>query len=340
MNSNMTFRLFACCIPVRGARRSLICDLQRQKFRLIPNSLFDILELHSGETLGRILGFFEPCQHSTILDYFSFLEKHEYGFWTDEPGKFPPLSLEWKRPDLINNAIIDLDQESNYELHLALRQLEEVKCKFAQIRLFGYFSPAYINNIVTLIGKAPSLRYVELITRFNPQLTDTEIENFCLKEPRLSRVLLFSALEKKNLLLPQSGASVHYYTEAFPDHTYCGQVHHEYFSPTYECFLEAQRHNTCLNGKASIDRKGQICNCPSMRTSYGHITETTIAKVAKLDEFQNLWFINKDQIDICSDCEFRYICTDCRAFLKEPHNLLSKPERCKYDPYTATWLDS
>jgi hypothetical protein len=53
--------------------------------------------------------------------------------------------------------------------------------------------------------------------------------------------------------------------------------------------------------------------------------------------FKDAWSINKDEILVCRDCEFRYICSDCRVFIEDPHNIYSKPAKCKYDPYSATW---
>jgi len=40
---------------------------------------------------------------------------------------------------------------------------------------------------------------------------------------------------------------------------------------------------------------------------------------------------------VCKDCEFRYVCTDCRAYRADAEDLYSKRARCSYDPYTATW---
>lgn len=54
-------------------------------------------------------------------------------------------------------------------------------------------------------------------------------------------------------------------------------------------------------------------------------------------DFKKYWYIHKDQIEVCKDCEFRYICTDCRAYLEDPDNLYSKPLKCGYDPYTCEW---
>jgi SPASM domain peptide maturase of grasp-with-spasm system len=79
-----------------------------------------------------------------------------------------------------------------------------------------------------------------------------------------------------------------------------------------------------------------IKNCPSMEHSYGSINNSTPAAILKLKKFQASWAIKKDAIEICKDCEFRYICSDCRAFTQN-NNPNSKPLKCNYDPYTATW---
>jgi hypothetical protein len=50
--------------------------------------------------------------------------------------------------------------------------------------------------------------------------------------------------------------------------------------------------------------------------------------------------INKDKIEVYKDCEFRYCCVDCRAFLVDPKNEYSKPASCLYNPYTAEWEEA
>lgn len=94
--------------------------------------------------------------------------------------------------------------------------------------------------------------------------------------------------------------------------------------------------NSCLNKKIAIDKSGFIKNCPSSRKIYGHITETKLIDVID-EQFSSVWKINKDQIKECKDCEFRYICTDCRAYLKDSCDIYSKPEKCKYNPYEGIW---
>jgi radical SAM protein with 4Fe4S-binding SPASM domain len=74
-----------------------------------------------------------------------------------------------------------------------------------------------------------------------------------------------------------------------------------------------------------------------MSEHFGHINEVSLMEVLIKKDFSVLWGITKDDILICKDCEFRYMCTDCRAHIQDKNNVTSKPINCEYDPYTALW---
>ena len=114
-------------------------------------------------------------------------------------------------------------------------------------------------------------------------------------------------------------------------------MHPGYFFTNLSLFSEAQSFNSCLNRKISVDEYGEIRNCPSMPRSYGHVSDTSLHSALAHSGFREVWEVNKDQVEVCRDCEFRYICTDCRAYITEPANRFSKPSKCTYDPYTARW---
>jgi hypothetical protein len=63
------FKLYANCLPVKGARRSTICDLQKQRMRLIPNDLFYILTDLAGLTTTEIKRRFNGSCDQVIDDY-------------------------------------------------------------------------------------------------------------------------------------------------------------------------------------------------------------------------------------------------------------------------------
>jgi len=119
----------------------------------------------------------------------------------------------------------------------------------------------------------------------------------------------------------------------------CGVINSNYFTINTKLFTESLKYNSCLNKKISIDKDGQIKNCPSMKQSFGNISDTTLEECLNLKDFKKYWDINKDQIEVCKDCEFRYICTDCRAYKENPDNDYSKPLKCGYDPYTNVWKE-
>ena len=128
-----------------------------------------------------------------------------------------------------------------------------------------------------------------------------------------------------------------YFTKNLKNSKSCGIINKWYFTINIKSFSEAQHHNTCLNRKISIDADGNIKNCPSMKESYGNIKDTTLEEALNKPGFRKYWNIKKDDITKCKDCEFRYICTDCRAYLEDPDDIYSAPLKCGYDPYTGKW---
>lgn len=111
----------------------------------------------------------------------------------------------------------------------------------------------------------------------------------------------------------------------------------ELFEINVDAFLESTQYNSCLNKKISIDSEGKIKNCPSMPEDFGSIKDKSLVDVSQNPIFKKYWRINKNEIETCKDCEFRHICSDCRAHIKDNKNIYSKPLKCHYDPYTATW---
>ncbi len=95
-----------------------------------------------------------------------------------------------------------------------------------------------------------------------------------------------------------------------------------------------KNYNNCLYRKIYIDEKGGIRNCPGMSHCYGLIDDDRLQLNSLLTspKFKKCWFLTKDLVEECQDCEFRYACLDCRCFLKKPGNLYSKPLKCQYTP--------
>jgi len=338
-NNNLRyFKLFACCITVKGAMRCIVCDLQRNDFSFIPEGLFDIIAEHHHKTIGDIKNTFQNQYDETIDEYFQFLEEQEYGFWCtkEELELFPGLDLSWEEPHQITNAIIDNDNRSNHDYQLIFQQLEELTCNHIQLRFFEAVSFKILEDILKLL-EFSSIISVELIFPETSQIRLNELQDLIKQYPRIHVVFVHSAKKFEITRKPEGqAANIIYVTDKISGAEHCGNITSKKFSINIKTFTEAQKHNTCLNKKISIDAVGKIKNCPSCGNSFGNMKDTRLSEAMNKKGFKDLWVISKDQIEICKDCEFRYICTDCRAYIKNPDNIYSKPEKCPYDPYTAT----
>jgi SPASM domain peptide maturase of grasp-with-spasm system len=321
---------------VRGARRSVICDLGRQLLRFIPNGLYEILTEHGDKSVAEVKALYDGCYDREIDEYFDFLLREELGFWCDEPAAFPPLALDWESPQRITDAILDVDRGSAHDYPAILAQLDDLGCEALQVRCYEPLDCAVVEQMLagTVRGR---LRSIELLLAHEPDLTAEALADLCRRHPRIWRICVHSAPEDRACAPAAGGAEIAYVREVVGSPSCCGCVHPSYFAPNLETFLEAQRHNTCLNRKVSVDARGEIRNCPSLGVSYGNVRDVSLHSAVARRDFRDLWEINKDQIEVCKDCEFRYVCVDCRAYLSRPEDRYSKPAKCGYDPYAAQW---
>lgn len=335
----MYFHLFADCLTVKGYTRSTICDLSRGKFHLIPNELFGILTALETQTIESLLGEFDLEDKETLQDYLDFLVKNEFGFLAKDRmhDSFPKLDYSFFSPGKISNAIIDINEFSTHNYELVFEKLQKVSCKALQLRFYTYQNKESIEYILDC-GLGKDFESIELVLLFSDELRSFLIESSIIYP--ITQVYFHSCPESyigTNPQIKTSGINFHYTTTQIKDHHYCGVVSPSYFVSNFNLFIEGQQHNSCLNKKVGISINGDVKNCPSMPESFGYINEIDLESCVSTDEFQKYWNIPKSIISICQDCEFRYVCTDCRAFLQDEKNIYSKPAKCKYDPYSATW---
>ena len=332
LDENNFFVLFACCVPVKGASRSTVCDLQRNSFLYIPNELYELLAKKEIQHLKD----FEKDTQQEIIDIISYLEEEEYGFYTDTPSNFPPLDFNLDDyPDPIKNSIVDIDENSNHNLSVISKSLSNLLCSAIELRYFCSLSFERLINDLKEFEES-SIRTIHLLIAYQEEFSFEAIKDLCTQNKRVKQVVVYSCdFEKVEKIDLQT--LVIFTTEIINDEAHCGVISPYYFQTNVDFFRESLSVNNCLNNKISIDKKGFIKNCPSLPTSFGHISTNSLENIITQKEFQKVWTIKKDEINICKDCEFRYICMDCRAYTQDKNSNYAKPLKCKYDPYTATW---
>ena len=97
--------------------------------------------------------------------------------------------------------------------------------------------------------------------------------------------------------------------------------------------------NSCWYGKAAVTSLGDVIPCVFARDIIvGNIREQKFSDIMNSKKMLNLWSLNKDKINTCKSCEYRYICRDCRPWAYgTTKSLYSKSPRCTYNPYTGEW---
>ena len=328
-------KMFANCIPVKGYKQSFIVDLQRPKnSNAIPNSLFEILEKHSDKTIEEIKNVYSNKYNEIIDDYFQFLINNEFVFKCsiEELKHFPKLDLLWKSPSIVENSIIDISDFNIQMFNKIVTSLSNLRCNALEVRFENEIDVDDVNEIGTILEGSRILSVV-LILKHGVEINHSNFIDAIKKQARFQKVMFYNYNgENKN-----DENKFTYVNRNIKPSSDCGNILSRYFAINISTFSESQHFNTCLNRKVCIDSQGYIKNCPSMEHHYGHISNTKIEDVVNLPEFQKWWHIKKDDIDVCKDCEFRHMCTDCRAFIKDPENIYSQPAKCTYNPYKCKW---
>lgn len=331
---NMKYLLFSNCISVSGWNRSIICDLQYRNYHLIPNSLFQILNKHKGVFDSRIFDEYDDFKN-VIHEYLQFLKQNNLVFQTSTSVRFPKFPLVFESPSIVNNAIIDVKKNSNFSIFNIIGELNKFTSQAVHFRLFDKFN---CNEILSILEptRFSKIRSIELTLKYNEDLSIADLDIIYRYNARITKITIFNSINNEIKYLQINSKIPVLFRKDFVFEN-CGAIHPILFLINNMHFTESQHFNTCLNKKICIDVDGNIKNCPSMERSFGNIKDITLEEAINMPGFKVLWGIRKDDIDVCKDCEFRYMCTDCRFFIKKSDDIYSQPAKCLYNPYIAKW---
>jgi radical SAM protein with 4Fe4S-binding SPASM domain len=92
-----------------------------------------------------------------------------------------------------------------------------------------------------------------------------------------------------------------------------------------------KQYNPCWGLNMAIEKDGTVKPCLWSNIQIGNIYNQPIEEMK--NKLQEYWLLTKDKIKICCDCEFRYICSDCRVNAMKKSDKFSKTHGCKYNPF-------
>lgn len=332
--------LHSNCKIVKGICRSCIYDLQREKYFLIPNALADFFSETRHIDTAVIMATLESENIGIFRSYIDLLLSNELAYYINDLSEielFPSLSDEWDFPAKISHFIIDYDSNSKHDLlYIVEKFIIPINCRHIQLRFFDNTEMNKLESIIQIINES-FVKSVDFVIRFNQNYIDPLI-NFVKSNKKIRSLILHGSA--KNEIISEGNYGYGIITtivQPILNESHCGFIHPNYFSVNLETYTEALKFNSCLNRKMSIDKKGIIRNCPAMPDDFGFYETKNVLDILQNINFTKYWKIKKDEIIKCKDCEFRYMCTDCRAYTDDPNNDYSAPLKCGYDPYTGVW---
>lgn len=337
-------KLFASCIKTKGAKRSLIADLQRGHTYAISNDLYDFLNDCESKDIQEVLQSYDPESQKILSDNILHLVRQELAFTTDIPNSFPKVDNCFEDPYLVDNCIIDRNEISEYNIFDAINKISETNCNHYQFRFFSDVMADFILDLLRFTDKNEIIKTVEIVVKYSGFMLDEFLGRLPLDFPKIKNLIIFQAPHDK--IVQSTGeierakmGNVIMITETIKDDSHCGIINPFYavYNNSLRKYLESQQSNSCLSRKIGIDVNGNIKNCPSMTATFGKVSDiSNIVPLVMSKEFKAASSIIKDNINICKDCEFRHICSDCRAFT-DNQDIFNKPLKCNYDPYTNIW---
>ena len=337
------FKVFTNCIFVRGVNRSLIIDIQRENFITIPDTMEEIIQcFKEKKSIQFVKELYGESNVEVINEYIDFLIEKEFGFIVDfeEFDMFIEMNISFDEPFHVTNCIVEISEETLNSFNKIVKDLENLFCRNLQIICYDYIEISTLISILS-ITKDTNFRSIELILKYSDELfgfvSEIDKSNF-----RVTDLTFYSSFDI-NKEIPKTTFNVNLIDYEILSFRNCGVVDYKYFNVNKSKVLESINHNSCLYKKISIDKDGNIKNCPSMPQNFGNINEISLKEALNHSDFKKYWNVTKEIIDICKDCEFRHVCTDCRAYTERNHFDgdidLSKPLKCGYNPYTNEWSE-
>ncbi len=115
------------------------------------------------------------------------------------------------------------------------------------------------------------------------------------------------------------------------------------FSASPDFFKRSIQGHNCLVGKITITDNGDVMPCIFARGQIvGNVNKDGSIKNILEGNLRNIWNLTKDNVLVCQDCEYRYVCFDCRPMSEGAAqgngNFETAPyPRCTYNPYDGEW---
>lgn len=334
---NIPFHLFSTCIIVKGHNRSCIYDVQRGDYEYIPNSLAEILNTSKDVTFEALTDSFNEEEDKDILsDYFNFLLEKEFIFFSDlKSSFFPEYKTEFFKPYNISTLIIDLNYYDSEYLDIIKMNINRAKVECLVIRIID----AGFDDILKVLQEFNdiSTRTIHLFISKDNEFVRSKVNDIFKTNNRISLIVKIS-VEEEYQEKSERGIFINLNDDII-NNKFSYKDESE-FSPNLDLFMESKMFNSFHNRRVYINTSGEVFRHEDDNINFGNIKKIDLMEVLVKPNFNKYWEISKDNIEICSDCEYRYMCVDNRVPEVKNNSLFRFNSPCNYNPYTSEWNET
>lgn len=316
----------------KGAQESVIYDLSR--------SSYDTLSANTTTFFEGLVGS-EPTDEDSLSagdkERWHQFQHKEWLFTcpSNFVNNFQPLVPEHKTPHALLNAQVYADY---CLLHPeVITQLGSLGVRHLQVRIDKDWSSEELKSFFDQLSGS-SIDYVELLLDWTDERAIDNLVEVKDQQSRLQVIHVFSSPEEKSFSSKEKDLVLFTHTEGMGslNSPKIGAPH--LFTVNHQTYREAHHRNLFFNQKVAIGPEGEIKNAMTSSRVFGHFPKDDLAAIVRSDDFQTLWYARKDDIAVCCDCPYRYMCTDEREPIKGPEGWHYTSD-CVYNPYTGQWAD-
>jgi SPASM domain peptide maturase of grasp-with-spasm system len=293
-------KLYPNCKLVQGKEKAAIYDLQLEQIFFVPNTMNDFVNLTEKCEVANYIN--QVNSRRLLNQYLEYLFARNLAFYTDEPERFPTLSIDYFSPEHIKNAVIEYEFD-NYNIEQLFKELDGLLCRHIELRLIAENQTS--NNLLRICRafENTTLRSANLYINYSERMGQEILTEVYDHFKKISLITVYNSPEEKHL---KENLSIKYiknceeeiFGKHFPRNIYTINIQY---------FTEAHHFNPYYNKKVCIDRKGNIKNCLLHKSGFGSYSKTnTLHDIIREEKFTWLWNIKHDMIEEVKDMETRY----------------------------------
>jgi SPASM domain peptide maturase of grasp-with-spasm system len=312
--------------------------LQRESFIYIPNSLHGILHDFSGEKIETVYKSIPNSDHEILDSYFNLLIKNELIIISNSKNflkNFPNISNNKSSPFRLTNAVF-YKHNLNKKLYSSLMLLTQFGCFYFQIHVSDRFSESMVLRFISNINVLP-IKQIELYFDSNIKPKIKFLKTLQKSTNKFVTLYFYSTEFRKFETIDYEKIKSVCYNKRHPFYSNSSRVSEGTFDVNYLLYYEALKFNTYLYKKIFINDKNEINLHPLYKGNFGTLKEENIKLFLNNKTVNRYWHTRKDTIDICCQCEYKYMCVDSRFPIRTNNRKWKFTEECNYNPTTSKW---